>query len=72
VNVFDSFIDELNKIAAIKAVKGARGRKNKDGLARQAPVVPEPKERARIIRRVKKVGALRRKRNPFRGVEGYG
>ena len=72
MNPFISFIDELEKIAASGSIKGARGRRNADGVARRTPVMPEPKENLPSIGRVKKVGALRRKRNPFRGVEGYG
>ena len=71
MNIFDAFFDELEKIAANMPVKGSRGRKNKDGVARVTPVMPEPKEKLPTLGRVRRRGALRRKKDPFRGVDGY-
>lgn len=71
MNLLDAFLDELEKIAANMPVKGSRGRKNKDGVARVTPVMPEPKEKLPAISRIRRRGALRRKKDPFRGVDGY-
>lgn len=50
-----SFLDELEKISKTIPVKGAAGRRNKDGVAR---IRPAPKEPAEIIAKPKGLPAL--------------
>lgn len=61
--VFDSFFDELAKIAANLPVKGARGKKDPDGVARTIPVTPL-KEKNPALLKLRRRGALRMRKNP--------
>jgi hypothetical protein len=62
--VWTSFHDELAKIAANKAVAGARGRKDPDGVARTIPVTVL-REKNPTLLKLRRTGGLRlRKKNP--------
>lgn len=54
----DSFCDELRKIAANKAVAGARGRKDPDGVARTIPVTVLREKNPQMLR-LRRRGDLR-------------